>query len=214
MSDELNPPDRPAAERRDPSLPDASDEPFPCPHCGQMLAPTCRVCVACRQAINPADIRRTPPVEWPSIPGGDIKSPRQAEAPSPPTLPPVRYPWRMLLLVLALTWIGAVAALGWLGLDRGRILVSNASAVVQMLSSLWVYFDARQKRLPKPLHWGLGTLFLWIIVFPWYLVRRRTPEAPCPFVEREASPLARVLLAALALFFMVVLVVAVLHGPK
>jgi hypothetical protein len=210
MTDEFNPPDRSAAELAGPSPADDSEEPFPCPHCGQMLAPTCRVCVSCRQAIDPADIRRAPPVELAAVPGGDVKSPLPGEPTPLPALPPVRYPWRMFLLVLALTWVGAVLALEFLGLEQGRILVTG----VQVLSSLWVFFDARQKRLPKPFHWGIGTLFLWIIMFPWYLVRRQRPQAPCPFVEREASPLARLLLAALALFFLVAVVVTLLHGPK
>lgn len=209
MTNEPYPPDPEAAESDAPSPSDG--EPFPCPHCGQMLAPACRVCVACHEPIDPAQIRRPPSVAIPWDQHANVKTPLQPEVPSAltPALPPVRYPWRMFLLVLAVSWAGAVVALEVVGMEQGRLLVTG----VQVISSLWVFFDARQKRLPKPLHWGLGTLFLWVIVFPWYLVRRRTPESPCPFVEREASPLARVLLAALALFFLVAVVVALLHGP-
>ena len=37
---------------------DFPSEPFPCPACGQMLGPSCRVCVACKQPLNPAEIKR------------------------------------------------------------------------------------------------------------------------------------------------------------
>ncbi len=216
MTDEFHPPDGPAADRASPAPADPLDEPFACPHCGQMLAPTCRVCVVCREPIDPAQIRRAPAPVSPEAParapaGGPAQPlPGSAAKPPLPTVPPVRYPWRMLLLVLGLTWLGAAAALMLLGLEQARFLVTG----VQILSSLWVFFDARQKRLPKPFHWGLGTLFLWIVFFPWYLVRRKRPEAPCPFVEREPSPLARVILLVLALFFLIALVAALLHGPR
>jgi hypothetical protein len=212
MTDELNPPDRFAAQPSEPSPVGDSEEPFACPHCGQMLAPTCRVCVACRQPIDPSQIRREPPTQPLHIQAASpapSRQPVEAQAAPSPALAPVRYPWRMFFLVLAIAWVGTVVALEVLGIEQGRILVTG----VQVLSSVWVYFDARQKGLPKPLYWGLGTLFLWIIMFPWYLVRRQRPQAPCPFVEREASPLARLLLAVLALFFLLAVVLSLMSKP-
>ena len=73
---------------------------------------------------------------------------------------------------------------------------------VVILTSAWVFYDAHHKLLPKPLRWGLLSLLVWIVVFPWYLARRRDPVAPCPFVE--ASSLSRLLLA--------LLVISVLQG--
>ena len=55
-------------------------EPFPCPACGQLLAPSCRVCVACKHAIDPAEIRK-PRV----LPVVGEPARRQPE--------PVRFPW-------------------------------------------------------------------------------------------------------------------------
>src|SRR5512146_457846 len=34
------------------------DEPFACPHCGQLLAPSVRVCASCKQTIDPSEIKR------------------------------------------------------------------------------------------------------------------------------------------------------------
>lgn len=68
---------------------------------------------------------------------------------------------------------------------------------VELAASAWVYYDAHARRIPRPLRWGLGSLLLWILIFPWYLSRRRTPEAPCPFVEAEVGPITRFLLVIL-----------------
>src|SRR3989442_10582200 len=38
---------------------ESPEEPFPCPACGQMLAPSVRVCVACKHPIDPREIRRS-----------------------------------------------------------------------------------------------------------------------------------------------------------
>lgn len=214
MTDELNPPDRLAAQPSGASPADDSDEPFACPHCGQMLAPTCRVCVACRQPIDPAQIRREPPVEPPQVPAtnpAQVQRPVEAQAAPSPELAPVRFSWRMFFLVLGLAWLTAAAALVLLGAERARMVMAWTPVVL----AVWVYLDARQKRLPKPLRWSVGTVFpvVWIFVFPWYLVRRQRPQAPCPFVEREASPMVRLLLAVLALLFLLLMVAALMSGP-
>jgi hypothetical protein len=42
---------------------------------------------------------------------------------------------------------------------------------------------------------------LWPIVFPWYLARRKTPGAPCPFVEGIGLPIVLIVyIAATALY--------------
>ncbi len=80
---------------------------------------------------------------------------------------------------------------------------------VVILTSAWVFYDAHNKPVPKPLRWGLGSLLLWIVVFPWYLARRRDPVAPCRF-EAEVSPLTRLLLVVLIIFFLLGFVIIVL----
>jgi hypothetical protein len=156
-------------------------EPFPCPACGQLLAPSCRVCVACKQVIDSAEIRKEPPV---AVVGGTTSR----------TLEPVRFPWRLFLLFfLALTVAGIVSEV-LIGPPRTQLAVG----AFQLLSAIWVSFDASAKRVPKPLRWGLATLFpTWLIILPWYLARRRQPEAPCPFVEGQVSPIMQVLLLIL-----------------
>jgi len=105
----------------------------------------------------------------------------------------------------------AAAAERLLGPGRSEFLLDS----VVILTSAWVYYDAHDKLVPKPLRWGLGSLLLWIVVFPWYLARRRDPVAPCRFVEAEISLAMRLLLAALltlSLLGMVMMVLKQLGG--
>jgi len=89
--------------------------------------------------------------------------------------------------------------LAWLALATSAIrIVGPATAqyvmvAVLVLSAAWVYWDARQKGIPRPLQWSAGALLLWIVFFPWYLARRRQPEASCPTVEAGTGPFLRVL---------------------
>jgi hypothetical protein len=82
-------------------------------------------------------------------------------------------------------------------------------AGIQVLSSVWVFYDAQDKHLPRPLRWGLGSLLLWPFIFPWYLGRRSKPSAPCPFVEAPAGPVARALLFVLLIVF----IILIFRGP-
>jgi hypothetical protein len=171
-------------------------EPFPCPACGQMLGPSCRVCVACKQTINPAEIKRPQP------PTGGTFEPR-----TPATQPSSsRFSWPIFLIVLLFWFFLAGAAERLLGPVRSQLLLGS----VVIITSAWVYYDAHTKLVPKPLRWGLGSLLLWVVVFPWYLARRRDPVAPCRFVEAEVSSLMRLLLATLLILVLLGIVVVVL----
>jgi hypothetical protein len=174
------------------------EEPFACPACGQMLAASCRVCVACKSPINPADIRRIQPA------GQAIAS----SAPEP-AIERVRFPWPTFFFFLGGVWLAAMAGVQFLGLSRSQLLVG----IAQFVSSLWVIYDAHQRRIPRPLRWGLGSLLLWIVIFPWYLSRRQRPRASCPFVEAEAGPYTRILLIILAAVFLAALVLTARYGP-
>ena len=176
---------------------DFPDEAFECPNCGQLLAPSCRVCVSCKQTIHPADIRRTS--------AADLAA---AVLTSEPELSPVRFSWRMFFIVLGASWVATTVALHYLGLGEGRIVMSG----LQLVTAGWVFLDARQKRLPKPLRWGVGSLILWIVIFPWYLVRRQSPQAPCPFVEAESGPFTRVMLLVVMVFILVAMLVSTFGG--
>jgi len=157
-------------------------EPFPCPACGQLLAPSCRVCVACNRMIDPGEIGKEPPAVV-------------VGATATRTLAPVRFPWRLFLLFFLALMVGGIVSEGLIGLQRAQLAVG----AFQLLSAIWVSFDASAKRVPKPLRWGLGTLFplTWLIILPWYLARRRQPEAPCPFIEGQVNPVMRMLLLIL-----------------
>ena len=177
-----------------PSLPNNAfpSEPFPCPACGQMLAAACRVCVACRRPINPAEIGK--PELRTELPRSDAPL-EGAES--------VRFPWKIFWLVLSVSWLAAVIALLFFGpdkTDKVRLLFSP----VPVISAVWVVIDGSRRRVAMPLRWGLGTLMLWFVFFPWYLARRGTPQARCPFVEGARMPI--LLLVVLAANLLILLV--------
>jgi hypothetical protein len=151
-------------------------EPFACPHCGQMLGPGCRVCVSCKNLIDPADIKKMEPVHE------AIEVPAAAPA---PVIEPVRFSWKIFFLVFSVMWLAAIVMLEIFGPEKGQAYLG----VIPLLSAPWVIFDAHQKHIARPFRWGIGTLILWIVIFPWYLSRRRTPKAPCPFVEGLGLPI-------------------------
>jgi hypothetical protein len=176
----------------------ASDEPFACPTCGQMLAAPCRICVACKQPVDPSRIRRPQPEP-------EARAPMVAH----PAREPVRFPWLLFLFLLGLRLgIAVVAVQHW-----GFMKTEMSLAVGEFVSAVWVFQDAQRRRVPKPLRWGLGSLFLWLLFFPWYLARRRAPEAPCPFVEGELGRVTRALLFALMVFFLLSIVLVIFKGP-
>ena len=181
------------------SVAEFPSEPFTCPACGQLLGPSCRVCVSCKHPINPSEIARTPAVPL-----------AVAHAASAQTrLEPVRYPWRILVAVMAIGIILGLIALALLGEQNGPKVIQ----AIPILAGLWVFFDAFRRRLPRPLRWGVGTMLLLALVFPWYLARRSKPESPVPFVEAEAGPVTRILLIALLVFFLIGLIFNIVQGP-
>lgn len=163
-----------------------------------MLAPTVRVCVACRQPIDPTEINRPRPT---------VATPESFAI--PPRAERARFSWQIFLVVLAAWFLTASVAQRLLGPAKAQILLGSAV----LLSSTWVLFDAKNKAIPKPFRWALGSLLLWILVFPWYLARRRTPRAVCRFVEADTGPLARALLLVLLVFFLLGIVAVMLKGP-
>jgi hypothetical protein len=163
-------------------------EPFACPACRQLLAPSCRVCVSCKQAITTAEIRQ--PEVLPAV-----GKPARRE------LEPVRFSWRTFLIVFAIWVPGATLVQLHMAPLKAQLVLGG----VQILCSFWVLFDALEKRLPRPLRWGMGTLLLWPIIFPWYLARRSRPRQPCPFIEARVSPRTlAVLFILLAVLFYVI----------
>jgi hypothetical protein len=175
-----------------------SDEPFACPACGQMLAPSCRVCVACKQPIDPSQIDTAV-----------AESVRPAPAVALPTPEPVRFPWLLFLALFGIRLAVAMVAQRHFGLLRTELMLGG----VEFVTAIWVFQDAQRRRVPKPLRWGLGSLLLWLLFFPWYLARRRAPEAPCPSIEAEIGPVTRVLLIILVVFFLLGMVSFLFKGP-
>jgi hypothetical protein len=171
------------------------DEAFPCPHCGQMLGPGVRVCVACRQAIDPSQIR--------------IAATAPAAAPARTAAPArARFSWSIFFVAL-LAWLAlATSAIRIAGLATAQYVM----VAVLVLSAAWVFWDARQKGIPRPFQWSAGALLFWIVFFPWYLARRRQPEASCPIVEAGTGPFLRALLLILLFGFAFMLLMSVIVG--
>jgi hypothetical protein len=181
-----------AAERPVPT------EPFPCPHCGQMLAPTVRVCVACREPVDSLPIAVAAPPDAPPL-GAD----------SFHRAPQVRFSWSIFLGVLAAWLLVASVFVAKLGPEKAQLAVM----AVVVLSSAWVAFDAHEKAIPRPMSWALGSLLFWIVFFPWYLSRRRQPQAACPLMEAESRPWLRTLLLVLLIAVLVSLLLVAVRGP-
>jgi hypothetical protein len=109
-------------------------------------------------------------------------------------VPRARFSWGIFLAAL-LGWLAlAMSMIRILGFEKAQY----AMAAVLVLSAAWVFLDARQKGFPRPLQWGAGALLFWIVFFPWYLARRRHPEASCPIVEAGTGPFLRALFLILA----------------
>ena len=181
------------------SVAEFPSEPFQCPACGQLLAPACRVCVACKHPINPAEIGRPQEAALPAAPA-------TGTGPRPET---VRYPWLIFFAVLGSGLILGQIFLAIWGEQKGPLVIQS----VPILVGLWVFFDALRQRVPRPLRWAVGSMLLLIIIFPWYLARRSKPQSPVPFVEAEVGPVTRFLLIALFIFFLASLIFYIVQGP-
>jgi len=171
-------------------------EPFACPNCAQMLGADVRVCVACHQPIDPARIQ--------ALPQPVFSQPTFV----PKAQPLVRFPWGVFLAFLLLGCVvmleGAVA----LGPQKAMLLIAG----IQVVSSIWVFYDARQKGVPKPFYWCVGSLFFWLPIFSWYLVRRRQLGAACPLIEASPWMFLRTLAVILAVTLVLTILLNLLLG--
>lgn len=171
---------------------DSSNEAFPCPNCGQMLGPTVRVCASCREPVDLALVRFKARVA--ALPPAEAGTAAEPRAPAPRS--EAQFSWRMFFTLVLVWLLTALLAQRQLGEEGAQSFM----LVILILSSAWVTYDARQRGVPKPLRWGVGSLLVWIVVFPWYLSRRRTPEVPCAPVEGPAA--GRILLVMVVVFFL------------
>ena len=182
------------------SVAEFPSEPFPCPACGQLLAPTCRVCVACKHAIDLAEIARPPATALPA-----------EHAPRPEPKPaPVRYPWRFFFVFIGISFLLALIFEALWGEQKAQLAMGGA----QTLAGVWVFFDAVRQRAPRPLRWAFGSMLLPVVFFPWYWARRTRPQSPVPLLESEVGPVTRILIFALLAFFLASLILYIAKGPS
>ena len=118
-----------------------------------------------------------------------------------------QFSWKIFVVVLGVYLTLAIAA------ERFLTAAQYQMVLVAILagSSVWVFYDARLRRIRHALRWGIGSLLLWIAVFPWYLSRRRTPEMPCPLMEAETSVFMRALLWLMLILFLIGVAAALIH---
>jgi hypothetical protein len=166
-----------------------------------MLGAGCRVCVSCGAAIDPAQIMR-PSAAVAQSPPPLSSAPTAASEP-----PKARFSWQVFLVTVLLWLTLAVMVQSTLSPLKAQI----AMGAVLILTSVWVFYDAHERGIRNALRWGVGSLLLWIVVFPWYLSRRRSPDLPCSY-EGEISPLLRVLLVAFLLLVILGMILMV-AGP-
>jgi hypothetical protein len=175
-------------------------EPFACPHCGQMLAATVRVCVACKEPVDPVLIK---PVLV------ELPQPRARLVPSGAR---VHFPWTLFFALFAvrIVVLGSIAVLQHGDFSKAALL----EEVIDLVTAGLVFRDASRKHIRKPIRWALGSLFLWIVFLPWYLARRRELQKACLLVEADSSPLMRGLMFLLFLALIIGLLTVLFPGPK
>ena len=179
------------------SVAEFPSEPFACPACGQLLAPTCRVCVACKHSIDPAELSRPQAAISASLPA--------ATGPRPQ---PVRFSWPLFFVVFGVSCFLVIILQG-LWKDQQQVLLVMGG--IQTLAGVWVFFDALRQRIPKPLRWSIGSMLLPLVIFPWYLARRNKPASPVPFLE--GGPVIRLVLLALLIFLLANLIFYIAQVP-
>jgi hypothetical protein len=180
------------------TAPPLPTEPFPCPECGQMLAASCRVCVACKV---PVDYARVNIKDQVPLPGTLDRLPEQA-------VEPARFSWGIFFTVFLIYFFVAFVSQALLGFKGSTYAMGG----FVLASSLWVFSDARRKGIPKPAGWAIACALLWMVFFPWYLSRRRTPYAPCPIIEGASGPVARAIILFLIILTLFGAVMMVLSG--
>ena len=100
-----------------PSVEQFPTENFVCPACGQLLGPACRVCVACKRAIDPAELRK--PQVLPAI-----AMPERRE------LEPVRFSWRTFVIVFAIWVVGATLVQSRMPPTRAQLVLGGVQILV------------------------------------------------------------------------------------
>ncbi|MDE3180331.1 MAG: hypothetical protein KGM47_11820 [Acidobacteriota bacterium] len=192
-------------------------EPFACPNCGQMLAPACRVCVACRETVDFTKVAKqagaasdyeTPAAKIePSWQPSTAPTPSNAPASQPP--PSAQFSWPIFFI--------CVAAYVLIGYGAEHILKKSDLSwfVAGLLTAcaVWVYVDARLRKIPYPLRWAVGSFLIWIVAFPWYLSRRRKPKLACAIMESPARAFLRTVIWVLLFCAILGLISAVMRRP-
>ncbi|HUY13157.1 MAG TPA: hypothetical protein VMX16_05920 [Terriglobia bacterium] len=178
------------------------DEPFPCPNCGQMLGPSVRICAACHESVDISKINVTTSVADQPL--------TQFTPAASASVEPARFSWRIFVVVLVVWLLAAYAGQRFLNPLHEQFFLAG----IVCATSIWVFYDARARNVPHPFRWSIACILFWIVFFPWYLARRKTPAAPCPVMDQGARRLLWWLIPILVFLLLFSMIVALLHGLK
>lgn len=178
------------------------EEPFPCPNCGQMLGPSVRVCAACHEPVDISKFNLTASVAHQLV--------AEFTPAAPGAMEPARFSWGIFAVVLGAWLLAAYAGQRFLNPLYEQFFLAG----IVCGTSVWVFYDARARSVPHPFRWSIACILFWIVFFPWYLARRRTPAAPCPVMDEGGRRLLWWLIPLLVFLLVFSLFVAFLHGPK
>ncbi|HUI41450.1 MAG TPA: hypothetical protein VL523_05735, partial [Terriglobia bacterium] len=115
-----------------------------------MLGPRVRVCVACHEAIDPSQIRMTAPAAVPTFAAAHADK-------APDVRPKARFSWGIFAALL----LGVLILISGIESRFGPQKALYVYWAVQLLSTAWVFFDARQKGIARPLRWAIASLLIW-----------------------------------------------------
>lgn len=169
-----------------------------------MLAPSCRMCVACGAPVDPSQVYQSRPaaVTAPSVP--------ETSRPEEKAVGPIsHFSWPIFFVCIAVYLLVAFAAERLLKPAEVRWFVGG----LLVGCAAWVYFDARVRRVPHPLRWAIGAFLIWIVVFPWYISRRRKPETPCVVMEAQGTAFLRIVVWVIVIFALFGLISVVMRKP-
>lgn len=79
--------------------------------------------------------------------------------------------------------------------------------VLNVIIALWVFFDARSRKMDKPALWAIGTFLLMIIVIPFYFAKR-----PLKSGETREGGTAWNVIKSFAIFWTILMFVAGVSG--
>lgn len=187
-SDEEESKEAPPERHETPQGPTPSSVPNFCPECGEELsefgdkAP--RYCPSCGRALRDAESdeegepQETPATQWPTSPADDepetAADSEEPEVSSEPLSDWYRYTAVLFAAALILFLVG-VATIDVVSTASGGFLIFSAVSGVAAIVAMYMDLRELDRHLweTRPVIWVIGAVFLWVVVLPVYLYKRK-----------------------------------------